>query len=158
MYQSDWVLLVLNKSNRINTTWNLLLKFCYFVVTRKLLSVVTGSLKCPQTGETFWKLVASHDPIVHHRLNDGPKNAAYTSPDIQNSLFLMWWVILCKMRFCLTVNPLTTNDTFGVVQFWPHVIQMVESVLKIGSVLAEKEEQGEVGGCTTLTDSAWRWL
>ena len=30
--------------------------------------------------------MTGHDPIVHHRLNDGPKNAAYTSPDIQNTL------------------------------------------------------------------------
>ena len=32
------------------------------------------------------KLVAAHDQIVYHRLNDGPKNAAYTSPEIQNTL------------------------------------------------------------------------
>ena len=31
-------------------------------------------------------------------------------------------------------------------------------VLKIGSVLAERVGQGEVGGCTHLGDSAWRLL
>ena len=31
-------------------------------------------------------LVAKHDPIVQHRLSDGPKNALYTSADIQNEL------------------------------------------------------------------------
>ena len=41
---------------------------------------------------------------------------------------------------------------YGVVRFWPHVIS---SVLKIGSVLAERVGQGEVGRCTTLADSAW---
>ena len=29
-------------------------------------------------------------------------------------------------------------------------------VLKIGSALAERVGQGEVGGCTALADSAWR--
>ena len=32
------------------------------------------------------------------------------------------------------------------------------TVLKIGSVLAERVGQREVGGCTTLADSAWRRL
>ena len=32
------------------------------------------------------KLVANHDLIVNCRLTDGPKNAAYTSPEIQNIL------------------------------------------------------------------------
>ena len=31
----------------------------------------------------------------------------------------------------------------------------MQSVLKIGSVLAERVGQGEVGGCTPLADSAW---
>ena len=33
----------------------------------------------------------------------------------------------------------------------------MQSVLKIGSAVAERVGQGEVGGCTTLADSAW-WL
>ena len=42
-------------------------------------------------------------------------------------------------------NPLTTDDTFGVIGFWLHVISW-------------HNPQGEVGGCTALADSAWRWL
>ena len=58
-----------------------------------------------------------------------------------------------------TINPLTTDDTF-----WRHLTlaacyQLAQSVLKIGSALAELERvgQGEVGGCTPLGDSSW-WL
>ena len=36
--------------------------------------------------------------------------------------------------------------------------QLAQSVLKIGSTLAERVGQGEVGGCTPLCDSAWRLL
>ena len=31
-------------------------------------------------------LVAAHDPVVQRKLTDGPQNAVYTSPEIQNSL------------------------------------------------------------------------
>ena len=31
-------------------------------------------------------LVASHDPVVKEKLQDGPRNAVYTSPEIQNTL------------------------------------------------------------------------
>ena len=31
-------------------------------------------------------LVASHDPVINERLTNGPRNARYTSPDIQNTL------------------------------------------------------------------------
>ena len=31
-------------------------------------------------------LVAIHDPVIKERLRNGPKNAKYTSPDIQNTL------------------------------------------------------------------------
>ena len=51
---------------------------------------------------------------------------------------------------------------FGFIRFWLHVIswrnQLAQSVLKIGSALAERMGQGEVGGYTTLPDSAWWWL
>ena len=50
------------------------------------------------------------------------------------------------------VNPLPTNDAI-----WPRQI-LAQSVLKIGSALAERVGQGEVGGCTALADSAWRRL
>ena len=56
-----------------------------------------------------------------------------------------------------SLNLLTTNDTF-----WCHLTlaacyQLAQSVLKIGSVLAERVGQGEVGRCTPLGDSAG-WL
>ena len=35
--------------------------------------------------------------------------------------------------------------------------QLAQSILKIGSALAERVGQGEVGRCTPLGDSAW-WL
>ena len=35
---------------------------------------------------------------------------------------------------------------------------MAQSVLKIGSVLAETVGQGEVDGCTPLGESAWQLL
>ena len=31
-------------------------------------------------------LVANHDPIVREKLHDGPHNAIYGSPEIQNTL------------------------------------------------------------------------
>ena len=46
---------------------------------------------------------------------------------------------------------------FGVVSFWPHpCYQLAQSILKIGSVLAERVGKGEVGGCTALADSGWQ--
>ena len=36
--------------------------------------------------------------------------------------------------------------------------QLVQFILKIGSVLAEMVGQGEVGGCHSECDSAWRLL
>ena len=35
-------------------------------------------------------LVAKHDPVLKDQLKNGPKNANYTSPDIQNSLIVLW--------------------------------------------------------------------
>ena len=34
----------------------------------------------------FLNLIAIHDPVINERLKNGPKNAKYTSPDIQNTL------------------------------------------------------------------------
>ena len=45
--------------------------------------------------------------------------------------------IQCKSWF----NPLTTDDTFGVIGFWLHVISW-------------HNPQGDMGGCTALADSA----
>ena len=53
------------------------------------------------------------------------------------------------------LNPLTTDDTLWHYQILPTCYLLVQFVLKIGSVLAERVGQGEVGGCTTLADSAW---
>ena len=49
------------------------------------------------------KLVAAHDQIVYHRLNDGPKNAAYTSPEIQNTLLNVMGNIV-RNEICLAVK------------------------------------------------------
>ena len=43
-------------------------------------------------------------------------------------------------------------------QFLAACYQLVQSVLKICSALAERMEWGEVGGSTPLADSAWRPL
>ena len=52
--------------------------------------------------------------------------------------------------------------TIVIIEIRPHVIswrnQLAQSVLKIGSAVAERVGQGEVGGSTTLADSAWRLL
>ena len=50
------------------------------------------------------------------------------------------------------VNPLTTDDAFWRRQF---LVACYQSVLKIGSALAERVGQWEVGGCTALADCAW---
>ena len=55
------------------------------------------------------------------------------------------------------VNPLTTNDDYSRHRNSVACYQLVQSVLKIGSAVAERVGQGEVGGCTTLAHSAW-WL
>ena len=64
------------------------------------------------------------------------------------------------MRCCtyLIVNPLTTNDDYSRHRNLAACYQLAQSVLKIGSALAERVGQGEVGGCTALADSAWRLL
>ena len=55
-------------------------------------------------------------------------------------------------------NPLPTNDAIWRRQILAACYQLAQSVLKIGSALAERVGQGEVGGCTALADSAWRRL
>ena len=56
------------------------------------------------------------------------------------------------------VNPLTTNDDYSCHRNSAACYQLAQSVLKIGSALAERVGQGKVGGCTALADSAWRLL
>ena len=52
------------------------------------------------------------------------------------------------------VNPLTTNDDYSRRRNSAACYQLAQSVLKIGSAVAERVGQGEVGGCTALADSA----
>ena len=66
---------------------------------------------------------------------------------------------LLRASSCVvTPNPLTTDDAFWCRQILTASYQLAQSILKIGSVLAERVGQLEVGGYTTLLDSAWLWL
>ena len=56
------------------------------------------------------------------------------------------------------LNPLSTNDNCSHHQNSATCYQLAQSVLKIGSALAERVGQGKVGGYTALADSAWRLL
>ena len=67
-------------------------------------------------------------------------------------------VVQVKQNDVLDVNPLTTDDAFWHRLTSAACYQLAQSVLKIGSALAERVGQGEVGGCTPLADSAWRLL
>ena len=55
------------------------------------------------------------------------------------------------------LNPSTTNDNYSCHRNSAACYQLAQSVYKIGSALAERVGQREVGGCTTPADSAW-WL
>ena len=55
------------------------------------------------------------------------------------------------------IKCLTTDDAFWHCLTLAAFYQLVQSVLQIGSVLAERVGQWEVGGCTPLGFSAW-WL
>ena len=57
-------------------------------------------------------------------------------------------------------NTLTTDDAFWHRHILAACYQLAQSVLKVGSALAERVGQGEVGGYTTLADSmcTWQWL
>ena len=57
--------------------------------------------------------------------------------------------------FTFPLHPLTTNDIFWRRQVLAACYQLAQSVLKIGSTLAERVGQGEVGGSTALPGSAW---
>ena len=59
---------------------------------------------------------------------------------------------LLYVLFCFLINP---DDVFWCHQILAVCYQLPQSVLKMGSVLAERVGQGEVGGSTTLLDSAW---
>ena len=53
------------------------------------------------------------------------------------------------------LNPLTIDDAIWRRQILAACYQLAQSVLKIGSAVAERVGQGEVGGCTALADSGW---
>ena len=53
------------------------------------------------------------------------------------------------------VNLLTMNDDYSHHQNSATCYQLAQSILNIGSALAEQAGQREVGGCTALGDSAW---
>ena len=55
------------------------------------------------------------------------------------------------------INPLTTNDDYGRHRNSAACYQLAQSVLKIGSVIAESVGQGEVGGCH-LEGNSTCWL
>ena len=64
---------------------------------------------------------------------------------------------LLYVLFCSLINPLPTDDTFWRRQILAACYQLAQSILKIGSVLADRVGQWEVGGSTALPDSAcWR--
>ena len=54
-------------------------------------------------------------------------------------------------------NPLTTDDECTRYATLTACYQLAQSVLKIGSMLAERVGQDKVGGCHPEGDSAW-WL
>ena len=55
-------------------------------------------------------------------------------------------------------NPLTTNDDYSRHRNSSAWYQLAQSVLKIGSVLAERLGRGEVGGCHPEGESASQLL
>ena len=56
------------------------------------------------------------------------------------------------------LNPLAMNDDYSLNRNSAACYQLAQSVLKIGSVLAERVGHDEVCGSTTLADNAWRLL
>ena len=56
------------------------------------------------------------------------------------------------------LNRLTAIDAYTRHQNSAACYQLAQSILKIGSALAERVGQGEVGGGTALAGSAWRLL
>ena len=58
----------------------------------------------------------------------------------------------------MQLNHLTAIDAYTRHRNSAACYQLAQSVLKIGSALAERVGQGEVGGGTALAGSAWRLL
>ena len=55
-------------------------------------------------------------------------------------------------------KPLTTDDVYTHHGNLATCYQLAQSVFKIGSMLAERVGEGEVGGCHPEGDSAWQLL
>ena len=66
-----------------------------------------------------------------------------------------WGIYGFKWVGYLWLNPLPTDDAFWRRQILAACYQLAQCILKIGSALAERVGQGEVGGFTALPDSAW---
>ena len=64
----------------------------------------------------------------------------------------------CTIRGFGSFNLLTTNDDYSRHQNSAACYQLAQSILKIGSALAERVGQGKLGGSTALADRAWRLL
>ena len=62
-----------------------------------------------------------------------------------------------SVQSCMLLNPVTAKDDYSCHQNLAAHYQLVQSVLKIGSPLAETGEEAEVGGYHPPGDSAW-WL
>ena len=56
-------------------------------------------------------LVAKHDPIIHHKLSNGPRNTLYTSADTQNQL-LSLMVSMVRENIC---NKIQKAEVFSVL-------------------------------------------
>ena len=64
-------------------------------------------------------------------------------------------IILNIIHTCL-LNSLTTDDAIWRRHILAACYQLAQSVLKIGSALAERVGQGEVGGCTIVIETISR--
>ena len=64
-----------------------------------------------------------------------------------------------RVMYTVAINdPLTTNNAFWCCRILAACYHLTQSVLKIGSVLAESVGQGEVSGCTVLADTLWSMI
>ena len=137
---------------------------CSYNLTFDPENQVIKSLRRERSVDQAHFLPIKHFDRGHKRFNrrpisDYPLTIA-SNPILQ---FPVFFLVNCTTIKSVThvpglLNPLTTDDAFWCRQFLGACYQLAQSVLKIGSALAERVGQGEVGGCTALADSAWRLL
>ena len=72
--------------------------------------------------------------------------------------FVILHSFLCTNNEKQVFYHLPTNDDYSCHWNSAACYQLAQSILKIGSVLAERVGQGEVVGCSALGDGAWRLL